>query len=174
MSLVWSTKQVSSDGSDVWSLQTPASFAPQSVFLSSPLLPVGWTSPPSEVVPPHSHTLKPNQIILSLLILFILLKGMIIIIMICGVNRVYGVYGIMSGIYWQGYELICWKCVDFTSDAVHQCGPDQIRLVLILRSTSRFKQASQKWRQLHGAARCGKCNLLRASHTVSHWLIWIP
>lgn len=66
-----------------------------------------WTSPRSEVITPHSHAIKPYQIV-------ILLKR-IKIIMIWGVNWVYGVFGIMSGIYWQGYELICWKCVDFTS-----------------------------------------------------------
>lgn len=49
---------------------------------------------------------------------------------------------------WTDLLKMCWlyKC---RGDAVRQCGPDQIRLALILHGTSRFKQASQKWRQLH-------------------------
>lgn len=35
--------------------------------------------------------------------------------MIGGVNWVYGVFGITAGIYEQGCEPICRKCVDFTS-----------------------------------------------------------
>lgn len=90
-----------------------------------------------------------------------------------------GLWGVWDNIgnllarLWTDLLKMCWfyKC---RGNTVRQSGPDQIRLALILRGTSHFKQASRKWRQLHAATRCGKRNLLWASHTVSHWLIWRP
>lgn len=52
---------------------------------------------------------------------------------------------------WTDLLKMCWlyKC---RGDAVRQCGPDQIRLVLILRGTSRFKQAATA--KMKATARC--------------------